>query len=253
MSGRLFLLPAPLAAYSPEAWSPETLALHLPAKAIGLYASLDSFIVESERSALRLLSRFKDAQSLRSLKLRVLNEHSGESELPSLLEDLEQGMDCGFLSEAGMPCIADPGAALVAYAREKGVKIIPVSGPSSILLGLVASGLDAQRFAFLGYLPQNGEERRAYIARMATAVLKDGMTRVCIETPYRNKALLKDLIALLPDSLWLCVASDLCGAEERVLSAPAAQWRRSGLPAIGKVPAIFLFGKRAGMRPPDSR
>jgi 16S rRNA (cytidine1402-2'-O)-methyltransferase len=253
LSGRLFLLPAPLSAYSPEAWDPAELALQLPAKAIALYSSLDFFIVESERSALRLLSRFKDAQAMNNLRLSVLDEHSGESVLPTLLEDAERGAECGFLSEAGMPCIADPGAALVAYAREKKVDVVPVSGPSSILLGLVASGLDAQRFSFLGYLPQNGAERRVYITRMVAAALKDGMTRVFIETPYRNKALLDDLLELLPDSLWLCVASDLCGAEERILSAPAVQWRKSGLPAPGKVPAIFIVGGKAGMRPRDSR
>jgi 16S rRNA C1402 (ribose-2'-O) methylase RsmI len=134
----------------------------LPAKAIGLYASLDSFIVESERSALRLLSRFKDAQSLRSLKLRVLNEHSGESELPSLLEDLEQGMDCGFYRKP--VCPASPTRARASWLTQgkRESRSYRYPGPPR-LLGL-ASGLDAQRFAFLGYLPQNGEERRAYIA-----------------------------------------------------------------------------------------
>jgi 16S rRNA (cytidine1402-2'-O)-methyltransferase len=253
LSGRLFLLPAPLIPYSPEAWSPEALALHLPARALGLYASLDSFIVESERSALRLLSRFKDSESMKRLRIRILDEHSRESELPSLLEDLEQGLDCGFLSEAGMPCIADPGAALVACARKSGAQIIPVSGPSSIFLGLSASGLDAQRFSFLGYLPQNGGERKACIARLSSDALRDGITRVFIETPYRNKALVEDLVALLPDSIWLCVASDLCGAQERIISAPAAEWRLSRYVGPGKVPAIFLVGKKAGLRPPNSR
>jgi len=250
--GRLFLLPAPLSPYTPEAWSRENLSLQLPAMATGLYASLDSFVVESERSALRLLSRYKDAKSMARLKLRVLDEHSREAELPSLLEDLERGLDCGFLSEAGMPCIADPGAAFVALARAKGTRIIPVSGPSSILLGLAASGLDAQRFSFLGYMPQNSGERKAYIARLASDTLKDGITRVFIETPYRNTVLIEDLIALLPETLWLCVASDLSGAGERIQSAPVSEWRKTGLSSPGKVPAIIIVGQKAGIRPRDS-
>lgn len=253
MTGRLFLLPAPLIPYTPEAWDRENLALQLPGMAIKLYTTLDSFVVESERSALRLLSRFKDAESMARLRLRVLNEHSREAELPLLLEDLEQGLDCGFLSEAGMPCIADPGAAFAAFARAKGVTIVPVSGPSSIVLGLAASGLEAQRFSFLGYMPQNSGERRAFITRMASAALKDGITRLFIETPYRNKSLTEDLVALLPESLWLCVASDLCGAGELIRSAPVAEWRSAGFAGPGKVPAIFIIGRKAGLRPADSR
>ncbi len=253
MIGKLFLLPAPLIPYDPVAWNRENLALHLPAMATGLFADLNSFVVESERSALRLLSRFKDADSMGRLKLRILNEHSRETELPFLMEDLKLGVDCGFLSEAGMPCIADPGAAFVAYARQQGVRIIPVSGPSSVLLGLSASGLDAQRFSFLGYMPQNSGERKSYIIRMATAALKDGITRLFIETPYRNKALLEDLVALLPEELWLCVASNLCGTDEKIISAPVSEWKKSGFSSPGKVPALFIIGKKAGLRPVDSR
>jgi len=253
MTGSLFLLPAPIAPYSPEVWSPENIALCVPVKAIQAYASLDSFIVESERSALRLLSRFRSREKMDALKIRVLDEHSRDSELPELFEDMKNGMDCGFLSEAGMPCVADPGAAFVAYAREHGAKIVPVSGPSSILLALAASGLDAQRFYFLGYLPQEGEARRRLLARISEAAVKDGITRLFIETPYRNKVLQEDLLSTLPDSLWLCVAAGLDSLEERIVSKPVAEWKLKKVDPPGKLPAVFLIGKKASIKPPNSR
>ena len=252
-SGILYLLPAPLQPYEPGAWEPAALSQTIPAAAALLYSSLDSFIVESERTALRLLSRFKNKEGMEKLSLKILNEHSADAEIPELLQELLAGRDCGFLTEAGMPCIADPGAALVSFSHSHGVKVVPVSGPSSIILALAASGLDAQRFAFLGYLPQEKNARRASIQRMAKDIKQDGMTRIFIETPYRNEALLQDCAALLPDDLWLSVAVGLCGTEERIISMPAAQWRAKPLPKLGKIPAVFLFGQSAGLKPKNTR
>ena len=251
--GRLFLLPAPLHPYEAETWDPATLAQTLPARALSLLASLPSFVVESERTALRLLSRLKDRGGMEKLSLKVLDEHSPPDVIPGLLSDILAGADAGFFSEAGLPCVADPGAALVAEAHARGIEVVPVSGPSSLMLALIASGLEAQRFAFLGYLPQDRAARRSSIQRLAGDFRRDGMTRLFIETPYRNDALLSDLAALLPDEVWLCVAADLCGRGERVESRPVRAWKASPAAPIGKVPAVFLFGNRAGLRPRDTR
>ena len=247
--GRLYLLPAPLRSFSDKLWSMETVAAELPAEALRLFASLDCFIVESERSAMRLLSRFRDREAMDRLKLMVLNEHSVDADMAALLEPLASGQDCGLLSEAGMPCIADPGAALVAEAQLRSVEIIPIPGPSSILLALAASGLSGQSFTFLGYLPPERAQRRARLARLSTDFLRDGLTRIFIETPYRNDALLADCLAALSDQLWLAVAADLGGDRQMIHSKPVSTWKASTLPVIGKIPAVFLFGRKAPLRP----
>ena len=248
-SGRLFLLPAPLQPYGPEAWTRTELSMSIPAKALWLLENLSSFIVESERSAMRLLSRLKDREKLSEVSLRILDEHSLEADIPLLLEDVEAGKDCGFFTEAGTPCVADPGAALVAFAHSRGIRVVPVSGPSSIMLALSSSGLDAQRFAFLGYLPQDRGARRAALQRLGREYRQDGMTRIFIETPYRNDAFLADCIATLPENSFLAVAAGLCGAEERIVSRPLADWKKAATAPLGKVPAVFLFGSRASLKP----
>ncbi len=259
--GSLYLLPAPLEPWSPEAWDASRLAMSLPGRALSLYVSLRHFVVESERTALRLLSRFRSREAMESLHLQILDEHSLPEEVPGLLAPMLAGEDCGFFSEAGMPCIADPGAVLVAAAHAKGLHVVPVSGPSSISLALVASGLDAQRFAFLGYLPQERGARIGAIRNLAAEIARDGMTRIFIETPYRNHSMLSDLAATLPSGLQLCVASDLCGPTERIQSAKVARWKaelgakaehdgQSDLLSVpGKVPAVFLIGYPALLAP----
>lgn len=251
-SGRLYLLPAPLRPYDEAKWSRETVAAELPGEALRLFAKLDIFIVESERSALRLLSRFRDEEGMKRLKLLHLDEHSDESSLPALLDALLQGEDCGLLSEAGLPCIADPGAALVAAARLAGIEALPVSGPSSITLALAASGISGQSFCFLGYLPPSGQGRKERLRALAAAFERDGLTRIFIETPYRNDALLADCVALLPDRAWLAVAADLGGIDAKLRSMPVSAWKAAPLPSIGKVPAVFLFGRQAPLRPDDA-
>lgn len=251
--GKLYLLPAPLQPYEPGAWDLARLSESIPASALSLYATLRHFIVESERSAMRLLSRLKDREALAQVSLKVLDEHSLETDIPGLLQAISEGEDCGFFTEAGMPCIADPGAALVAYAHSHGIAVVPLSGPSSVLLALATSGLDAQRFAFLGYLPQEKTQRKSAIQRLSRELKQDGMTRIFIETPYRNEALLAACVSLLPDDLWLCVARGLCGPEESVLSMPVSLWRAKPLPTMGKMPAVFLIGQKAVLKPRNTR
>jgi 16S rRNA (cytidine1402-2'-O)-methyltransferase len=250
-TGRLYLLPAPLRSFSDALWSKESVSAELPAESLRLFSELDNFIVESERSAARLLSRFRDKEGMERLKLLLLNEHSVEAELPGLLEPLLSGKDCGLLSEAGMPCIADPGAALVAEAHARDIEVVPIPGPSSMLLALAASGLSGQSFAFLGYLPAERVARRGRLERLAADFRKDGLTRIFIETPYRNDALLADCVAVLPESAWLAIAADLDGDRQLIHSRSLGAWRAAPLPTIGKLPAVFLFGKRAPVRPSE--
>jgi len=235
--GVLYLVPNLLDPTSP----PEAA---LPAAALDRVRALRRFVVEGEKAAWRLLSRVLDAEAAAAVTMERLDEHTLPAELPALLAPLEAGEDVGLISEAGMPCVADPGAALAALAHDRGFAVAPLVGPSSILLALAASGLDGQRFSFLGYLPQEPRGRRAALAAMDRGLRSDGATRIFIETPYRNARLLEDCLAVLSPATRLCVAASLCSPAERLRSAPVSAWRAEPWP-LGKEPAIFLAGVAA--------
>jgi 16S rRNA (cytidine1402-2'-O)-methyltransferase len=238
--GRLYLIPNLL---DPEG-HPEAV---LPAAALERIRCLRRFIVEGEKASWRLLSRVLDPEQASRVSMDRLDEHTRIEDLPGLLAPLLGGEDAGLLSEAGVPCVADPGAALVAMAHGRGVPVTPLSGPSSVILALSASGLDGQRFSFLGYLPQDSAGRRKALAEIDGGVRADGATRIFIETPYRNAALLADCLASLSPRTRLCVAASLTAQAERVRSAPVSEWRDSAWP-LGKEPAIFLVGRGADDR-----
>lgn len=240
--GSLYLVPNAL---DPDTGPAEAV---MPALALDRVRSLRRFVVEGERAAWRLLSRVLDKDALASVTMDILDEHSRPEDLPRLLSPLLSGEDVGLLSEAGLPCVADPGGALVASAHEAGIRVVPLVGPSSLLLSLSASGLDGQRFSFLGYLPQDRAERRAAIAAIDRGVRADGATRIFIETPYRNDRLLSDCLEVLSPDTRLCVAAALSTDRERVRSAAVRDWGPAPEP-IGKEPAVFLVGKRAGLGP----
>jgi 16S rRNA (cytidine1402-2'-O)-methyltransferase len=235
--GSLYLVPNLL---DPSALPEAT----LPAAAIERVRSLRRFVVEGEKAAWRLLSRVLDPEAAAEVRMERLDEHTLPAELPGLLSPLEAGEDLGLISEAGMPCVADPGAALAALAHDRGFAVLPLVGPSSIILALAASGLDGQRFSFLGYLPQEPAGRRAALASIDRGIKADGATRIFIETPYRNARLLEDCLACLSPDSRLCVAASLCSPAQRVRSAPVSSWRASPW-ALGKEPAIFLAGRTA--------
>jgi 16S rRNA (cytidine1402-2'-O)-methyltransferase len=238
--GRLYLIPNLL---DPDGL-PEAV---LPAAALDRARRLRRFIVEGEKAAWRLLSRVLDRSQAAQVSMDRLDEHTRSEDLPALLEPLLAGEDAGLVSEAGVPCVADPGAALVALAHDRGVPVSPLTGPSSIILALAASGLDGQRFTFLGYLPQDGAGRRKALADIDRGVRSDGATRIFIETPYRNAALLADCAAVLSPDARLCVAASLTGPSERLRSAPVSEWRSAAW-QLGKEPAIFLVGRSAASR-----
>lgn len=236
--GRLFLLPNLL----DEGGEPEAV---MPAAALSATRRIRRFVVEGERAAWRLLARILDREALAAVEIARLDEHSDPQDLPALLAPVEAGEDLGLLSEAGIPCIADPGAALVALAHDRGIRVIPTGGPSSLLLALSASGLDGQRFSFLGYLPQEARDRRATLSELDRGVRTDGATRIFIETPYRNARVLEDCLAVLSADTRLCVAASLTSASERIRSEPVRLWRSGGW-RPEKEPAIFLVGRAPG-------
>lgn len=200
------------------------------------------FVVENVRSARRFLKACDRDIDIDALTFVELNRHTRPADVEAMLEPLTRGEAVGVLSEAGCPAVADPGADLVAIAQRRGYVVRPLVGPSSILLGLMASGFNGQRFAFEGYLPIEAGARGRRLKEMTRRIEHDDQTQIFIETPYRNDRLVDELCRVLPPSLRLCVATDLTGDNERVETRTIAQWRKS--PARpGKVPTIFLLYK----------
>jgi 16S rRNA (cytidine1402-2'-O)-methyltransferase len=234
VSGRLFLLPAWLAEDAP----PQAV---LPAPVLERLRALDCFVVEDAKSARRFLAACGHPKPMREIAMSELSEHTERSAVPALLEPLLAGRDVGLLSEAGAPAVADPGAALVAEAHARGIAVVPLVGPSSILLALMASGLEGQRFRFLGYLPTDAAARRARVVEAERDSARHRETQVFIETPYRNDALLADLLEACRGTTRLAVAAGLTGPNEWIRSDSVDAWKSRPSPAIGKRPAIFLL------------
>jgi 16S rRNA (cytidine1402-2'-O)-methyltransferase len=202
---------------------------------------LDYFVVEHAKSARRFLSGIKTEKPLQSLELVELSEHTATTELPALLAPLLAGRDAGLLSEAGCPGVADPGAELVALAHRHGVRVVPLVGPSSILLALMASGLNGQGFAFRGYLPVEEAARGKAIVALEADSARLKQTQIFIETPYRNHRLLAALLAQCRSATRICVATDLTLPSEWVRTLTAAEWKRSEIPDLNKRPSLFLL------------
>ncbi|HLS87194.1 MAG TPA: SAM-dependent methyltransferase [Burkholderiales bacterium] len=231
----LYAIPAPLGGAPAAA---------LPAAALEIVRGLADFVVERPKSARAFLSGIGMARPLRELSFAVLDEHTRAAEVPALLAPLREGRPLGLLSEAGCPAIADPGAALIEAAHREGFTVRPLVGPSSIVLALMASGMQGQRFAFCGYLPREPREREARIRALEKRSRAEDETEVFIETPYRNDALLGALLATCHETTRLCVAADLTLPSEAVATRTVAQWRALASPAIGRRPAVFLLYAR---------
>ena len=232
MPGRLYLLPAWLAEDSDP-------AVVLPSPVLERIRALDAFVVENAKSARRFLAACGHPKPMREIAMSELNEHTPAADVAALLGPALEGRDLGLLSEAGVPAVADPGAALVAVAHARGVGVVPLVGPSSIVLALMASGLEGQRFRFVGYLPAEAQARRAAIVELERASARHRETQVFIETPYRNDALLADLLQSCRPGTRLAVAVDLTSPHESIAMKAISDWR--GHPPIGKRPAIFLL------------
>jgi 16S rRNA (cytidine1402-2'-O)-methyltransferase len=234
MKGVLYLVPNTLG-------NPDT-ATTIPEGIRTKIREIRVFIVENIRNARRYLKLLDREIHIDSLLFHELNEHTPEEEIPGFLEEALQGSDTAIITEAGVPGVADPGAVVVRLAHEKGIRVIPLTGPSSILLALMASGLNGQSFTFHGYLPVKRPERIRKIRELDTVVRQTGSTQVCIEAPYRNDALFSDILdACSPETL-VCVAVDLTLESESVLTRTVKDWRKKR-PVLHKRPAIFLLGR----------
>jgi 16S rRNA (cytidine1402-2'-O)-methyltransferase len=233
MPGTLYLLPVTL--------GDDQLTRTLPADVIGLAQRLDTFVVENEKTARRFLGLIKTIKPVRELEMLLLNEHTDDKALPALLSPLLAGKDVGLMSEAGCPGIADPGAKLAELAHRKGIRVVPLVGPSSILLGLMASGLNGQRFTFLGYLPSDKAERIKALKALEQNSQRLGETQIFIETPYRNQHMLEDILSHCQSQTRLCIASNVSLEQELIISRPIAEWRKSTLPDLHKQPTVFLL------------
>lgn len=215
--------------------------LFLPPSVDKAVASLDGLIAESERGGRRFLSRFKHEKKPQDIPIALLNEHTPEGDMDFLLEPLSKGERWGLISDAGMPCIADPGALLVARARKKGIAVQAFSGPSSIMLGLMLSGLPGQQFSFCGYLDRDQKRLETQVRQLEKRSAQENSTQIFIEAPYRNNELLNTLLKNLDKKTLLACAWDLTLQTQGVVSQSVAQWEKCTLPQLDKKPAIFLF------------
>lgn len=232
-TGTLYLIPVTL--------GDDRIDRALPPEVASLARRLDIFVVENEKTARRFLGALKTDKPVRELTLLTLNEHTTEKELPALLAPLLQGHDVGLMSEAGCPGVADPGAQLAALSHRKGIRVAPLVGPSSILLALMASGLDGQRFTFLGYLPSEKAARVQKLREIEQLSRKNRETQIFIETPYRNQHLLQDILASCHPETRLCVASNVSLDTESIHSQRVADWNKAPLPDLHKQPTVFLL------------
>lgn len=231
--GTLYLIPCTLG---------DTLAEQvLPQHTINVARNLSHFVVEQPKTARQFLSALKPMQPIQSLHMTSLNEHTTQNELAELLAPLLAGHDVGIISEAGCPGIADPGAELVNLAHKKGIRVIPLIGPSSILLALMGSGLNGQCFAFHGYLPIEEAERKKSIASLEAESAKRNQTQLFIETPYRNEKLFNTLLTNCRPQTRLCLATDITLPGEHIATRSIAQWKTQPTPQLNKRPSMFLL------------
>jgi 16S rRNA (cytidine1402-2'-O)-methyltransferase len=202
---------------------------------------MEHFIVEEIKSARRLLRQMGVTRPLEELDFRMLNEHTRSQEVNSIIEPLLQGHDMGLISEAGVPCVADPGSTVVALAHEQGIKVVPLVGPSSILLALMASGFNGQQFTFNGYLPRERSERTRKIKQLEQLALS-GITQIFMDAPYRNNQVLEDVLQTCRMETKLCIASNITCDNERINTKTIMDWSVRK-PDINKMPVMFLLGK----------
>lgn len=213
----------------------------LPAINIDIIREIKHFIVEDVRTARRFLKKVDSNINIDELQFYTLNKHTSPNELSSYLEPLKKGFDMGVISEAGCPAIADPGAEVVKMAQTKNLKVVPLVGPSSILLGLMASGFNGQSFAFVGYLPIQGNERTQRIKQLEKRAKTENQSQIFIETPYRNQKLLSEILSTCQGNTKLCIACDITLESEYIKTKSINEWKKSALPDLNKRPSIFIL------------
>jgi len=214
----------------------------MPSNLKAVISKINHFVVEDLRTARRFLKKVDRETDIDALEFYLLNEHTRNEDISGLLKPLLEGKDIGLMSEAGTPCVADPGSSLVALAHENNIRVIPLSGPSSITLALMASGFNGQNFIFHGYLPIDSKSRKTDIRKLEQDAYRKDQTQIFIETPYRNMKLFESIIESCNSDTRMCIAVNLTTAEEKITTLRMAQWKKNP-PAIHKQPAVFLIYK----------
>ncbi|KPL16172.1 MAG: SAM-dependent methyltransferase [Bacteroides sp. SM23_62] len=232
MAGTLYLIPVTLG---------DSPVQHvIPEYVLELLNRFDHFFVEDLRTARRYLKKAGVTKAMDDLSFYLLNEHTEAQALEALLAVLTNGNDAGLLSEAGVPAVADPGSGLVALAHRQSIRVVPLAGPSSILMALMASGMNGQSFRFHGYLPVKKKLRLGSLRKIEKTALETGETQIFMETPYRNMSLLEDIVFTCRENTLLCIAADISLASETIKTKTVHEWK-GNLPDIHKRPAVFLL------------
>lgn len=213
----------------------------LPARLHPLISGIRYFIVEDVRTARRFLKQVNREINIDECTFYELNNRTAQTDIPGYLKPIENGFDVAVISEAGCPGVADPGADVVKIAHQKNYKVVPVVGPSSVILALMASGLNGQNFAFKGYLPVKPNERIKEIEILEKRAITQHQTQIFIETPYRNNHLISDLLKSCTPTTLLCIAANITGENEFIATKTISQWRKN-VPDLHKQPVIFLIG-----------
>lgn len=234
MPSKLYLIPAFLSAEQ----NPQT----MPPYIWDQIKHVRHFFVEHEKSARSTLKKIVHDVVIQDCKFFPLNEHTAKKDLEKCFKEWKDS-DVGVISEAGVPCVADPGAQAVMLAHQSGMEVIPLIGPSSIILALMASGLNGQNFAFHGYLPKDKNERLKKIKLLEQAALRDHQTQIFMETPYHNQSLLEDIISACSPNTLLSVSADLTAPGQFIKTSPVGEWKRTRILAFNKKPALFLIGR----------
>ena len=230
--GKLFLIPSPLGDNDPKEV--------IPAPVLESLAGFRTFVVEEVRTARRYLSRAGLKGHIGELEFHELNEHTAPATIEGYIKLFENGNNVALISEAGLPAVADPGAQLVALAHRHGIEVVPAVGPSSLMLALMASGLNGQSFAFCGYIPAKTDERRSRLRTLEKVSAQLRQTQILIETPYRNDSLFADILAVCGASTKVCVAANITMPDAYIMTRSVTQWKKEGL-VIGKRPCVFLI------------
>jgi 16S rRNA (cytidine1402-2'-O)-methyltransferase len=231
--GTLYLLPTPL--------SGNNIAGNTVATTLPIIVKLKYFIVEDRRTAIRYLSKIDMETTLDDLQISLLNEHTAATEIKALLQPLLDGNDVGLLSDAGLPCVADPGEELVQLAHCADIKVSPLSGASSIMLAIAASGLQGEKFAFEGYLPAKTQELAGKLRQLEQSSRQERQSKIFIEAPYRNLRMFETILNTCRAATWLCVACNLTAPDEYVKTRQIGDWKKLPAPDLHKKPCIFII------------
>ena len=232
IKGKLYLIPSPLGENDPEEV--------IPVPVLKSLGNFRTFVVEEVRTARRYLSKAGLRGKIGDLEFHELNEHTDEATIEGYVRLFDGGNDVALISEAGLPAVADPGAQLVALAHRHGIKVVPCVGPSSLMMALMASGLNGQSFAFCGYIPAKTDERRSRLKTLEKVSAQLRQTQILIETPYRNDSLFADILSVCGASTRVCVACNITMPDAYIKTMKVAQWKKEGL-VIGKRPCVFLL------------